>query len=156
MVLNIFQAGKGINATKINDNFSEVQNQSNTNESDINYIYNNALFSDGTNLSQSIINEFHKQTPIVLKNQSGTISLLDNSVYFLSLSSNTTIQLPVISNDVYSHTIIVYVQGHSGKTLTLGTTNHFYNDVDINLSNPYSVMYVYNKIDGKWYYSITQ
>lgn len=156
MTLNVFQAGKGINATKLNANFSEVQQQANTNESNINTIANTALKKDGTNLTQSIVDDFQKQTPVVLTNQSGSISLADNKVYFLSLSGNTTIVLPTISDDQYSHTIILYVNGHSGYSLTLGTSNHFFNYSYADTRNPYSVMYIYNKIDRNWYYSITQ
>lgn len=156
MTLNIFQAGKGINATKLNANFSEVQQQANTNENNINIIANTALKKDGSNLTQTIIDDFQKQTPVVLTNQSGTISLTDNKVYFLSLSGNSTIVLPTIANDQYSHTIVLYVSGHSGYSLDLGTTNHFFNYSYADTRNPYSVMYIYNKLDNNWYYSITQ
>lgn len=156
MTMNVFQAGKGINATKINDNFSQLQNKSNSNENSINNIYSNAIFKDGTNLSQTIVNEFQKQTPVVLENQSGIISLNDNTVYFISLSSDTTISLPPISDDAYSHTIVVYVQGHSGKVLTLGTNKSFFSYLSASTSLPYSIMYIYNKIDKNWYYMLTQ
>ena len=156
MALNIFEAGKGINATKINDNFSQVQSQSNANETAINNIADTALLKDGSNLTQNIIDAFQQQTPIILQNRSGTISLADNTVYFLSLSGNATISLPTISSDQYSHTIILYVQSHSSFSLTLGTQKHFFDYNYVNISNPYSVMYTYNKLDNSWYYSITQ
>jgi hypothetical protein len=154
--MNIFEAGKGINAIKINDNFAQLQSKSNSNESAINFVANNAILKDGTNLSQTIIDDFHKMTPIVLENQSEIISLNDNSVYFISLSGNADITLPPIADDAYSHTIVVYVQGHSGKSLTLGTNKYFFNYSELTVSNPYSIMYIYNKLDRNWYYSITQ
>lgn len=155
MALNVFEAGKGINAVKINDNFSQLQTQSNSNENAINNIASTALLKDGSNITQSIVDQFQQETPIVLENQSGTISLTDNRAHFLSLSDNATIQLPTIPNDQYSHTISLTVQG-SSYSLGLGTTYHLYNDLAINTTQTYNVLYIYNKIDNHWYYSITQ
>ena len=52
MTIHVFQAGKGINATKLNDNFTDIKNQANTNESNITNISNNAIWNDGTNLTK--------------------------------------------------------------------------------------------------------
>lgn len=154
MVLNIFQAGKGINATKINDNFSQLQTQSNSNETAINTIANTALLKDGSNLTQSIIDRFQQQTPNVLSS-SGSISLTDNTANFLTLTGNGTIVLPTISPDQYSHTIILVVGGNS-YSLNLGTSYHLYNNLAIDTTKTYNVLYIYNKLDNRWYYSLTQ
>ena len=155
MTLNIFQAGKGINATKVNDNFAEVQQQANDNESDITTISNTALLKDGSNLTQTIVDDFQQQTPIILATTSGTITLTDNRAHFLALTGNGTIDLPTPASDQYSHTITLTVQG-SAYSLDLGTLYHLYNDLNIDTTETYNVLYIYNKIDGNWYYSITQ
>ena len=154
MALNIFEAGKGINAVKINDNFSQVQSQSNTNETAINNIADTALLKDGSNLTQSAINTFQQQTPRILR-RSGTISLLDNTANFLTLTGNGTISLPAVASGQYSHTISLVVAGGS-YSLGLGTTYHLYNNLDIDTTKTYNVLYIYNKLDNHWYYSLTQ
>lgn len=154
MTMNVFQAGKGINADKINANFSELKQQANANESAINTVASTALKKDGSNLTQSIINDFQSQTPNVLT-RSGTISLSDNTANFLTLTGNGTIQLPSVSADNFSHTISLIVKG-GAYNLNLGTTYHLYNDLSINKANTYCVLYIYNKIDNHWYYSLTQ
>lgn len=152
--LYVFSAGKGINQVKLNYNFAELQQETNTNETDINNIANTALLKDGSNLTQTIINEFQQQTPNVISN-SGTISLTDNTANFLTLTGNGTISLPTPASDQYSHTISLIVQG-SNYTLDLGTVYHLYNDLTVDTTATYSVLYIYNKIDGNWYYSLTQ
>lgn len=154
MALNIFEAGKGINATKINDNFSQVQNQSNTNETAINNIASTALLKDGSNLTQSAINTFQQQTPNILS-ADGTISLADNTANFLTLTGNGTISLPAVASDQYSHTISLVVAGGS-YSLGLGTIYHLYNNLAIDTTKTYNVLYIYNKLDNRWYYSLTQ
>lgn len=154
MALNIFEAGKGINAVKINDNFSQVQSQSNTNETAINNIASTALLKDGSNLTQSAINTFQQQTPHILR-RSGTISLTDNTANFLTLTGNGTISLPAVASDQYSHTISLVVAG-GAYSLGLGTTYHLYNNLDIDTTKTYNVLYIYNKLDNHWYYSLTQ
>lgn len=154
MPLNIFEAGKGVNATKINDNFSQLQNQSNTNETAINNIASTALLKDGSNLTQSAINTFQQQIPNILS-RSGTISLADNTANFLTLTGNGTISLPTVPNDQYSHTITLVVKG-GNYSLGLGTVKHLYNPIVIDTTQTYNVMYIYNKLDRRWYYSLTQ
>lgn len=154
MALNIFEAGKGINAVKINDNFSQVQSQSNTNETAINNIASTALLKDGSNLTQSAINTFQQQTPNILSTDE-TISLLDNTANFLTLTGNGTISLPAVASDQYSHTISLVVAG-GAYSLGLGTTYHLYNNLDIDTTKTYNVLYIYNKLDNHWYYSLTQ
>lgn len=155
MALNIFEAGKGINAVKINDNFSQVQNQSNTNETAINNIANTALKADGSNITQTMIDEFNTVTPNIITG-SGNVNLTDNSVNFLTLTANSDVILPVITpDDSYSHTIVVVVAG-SLFSLSLGTSAHLLQNSDIDTTLPYSVMYVFNKIDNQWYYCLTQ
>jgi hypothetical protein len=154
MALNIFEAGKGINAVKINDNFSQVQSQSNTNETAINNIASTALLKDGSNLTQSAINTFQQQTPNILSTD-GTISLADNTANFLTLTGNGTISLPAVASDQYSHTISLVVAG-SSYSLGLGTLNHLYQPITIDTTKTYNVIYIYNKIDNSWYYGLTQ
>lgn len=158
MVMNIFQAGKGINATKINDNFSQLQNQTNTNETNINTIANTALLKDGSNLTQSIVNDFNSSEPIVLES-SGTISLTDNRVHYLTLTANNDnkIQLPSISSDSFSHTIVLIV-APSNYSLNIAedTYGTIGSPVLLDSTLTYSVMYVYNKIDNHWYYTVSQ
>lgn len=154
MALNIFEAGKGINAVKINDNFSQVQSQSNTNETAINNIASTALLKDGSNLTQSAINTFQQQTPNILS-ADGTISLTDNTANFLTLTGNGTISLPAVASDQYSHTISLVVAGGT-YSLGLGTIYHLYNNLDIDTTQTYNVLYIYNKLDNHWYYSLTQ
>lgn len=151
-----FTAGEGINCNKINQNFADMQNKSNSNENRINTIETTALKKDGSNLTASIVADFQKQTPNVISGN-GNISLTDNSSNFLTLTGNNSnkIILPAVSPDQYSHTINLVVQG-SAYALNLGTSYHLYNNLSINTGQTYNVLYIYNKIDGHWYYSITQ
>lgn len=152
--MKVFEAGKGINANKINENFAELQSIINTNEAAINNVADTALRIDGTNLTQEIINDFQKIQPIVLS-ESGDISLEDNKVYFLSLTDNANIRLPVVEQDSYSHTIRLTVQG-SLYSLSLGTSKHLLQDIDVDTTAPYNVMFIFNKLDNSWYYCLTQ
>lgn len=150
----VFEAGKGINAVKINANFSELQNQTNTNETDIGNLASTALLKDGSNITPSLVATFQQQTPNVITGD-GTIALADNSANFLTLTDNGTISLPNVPADQYSHTINLVVEG-SSYSLNLGTTKHLYNPLTIDTTQTYNVLYIYNKIDNAWYYSITQ
>lgn len=152
--LHVFSPGKGINQVKLNYNFAELQQETNTNETAINNIASTALLKNGSNLTQTIIDEFQQQTPNIISN-SGTISLTDNTANFLTLTGNGTIDLPTPASDQYSHTIVLIVEG-SNYTLDLGTAYHLYNNLHIDTTATYSVLYIYNKIDGNWYYSLTQ
>lgn len=151
-----FVAGKGINCTKINSNFTDLQNISNTNETQINTLANTALLKDGSNLTSTIIDEFNTVTPIVLANQSGTIVLQDNKQYFISLAAGATISLPTIASDSVSHTISVVVQG-SSYSLDLGTNGKSLGSLmAIDPTKPYQILYIYNKIDNSWYSCLGQ
>lgn len=145
-----FQAGKGINASKLNDNFTELQTKSNSNESAINSLSNDALRKDGSNITQALVDDFNTVTPIILSNQAGTISLQDNKQYFLTLSGSGTISLPVVPSDSYSHTIVLIVQG-SSYSLDLGTQKTLGTLIGIDSTKAYQVLYIYNKIDNSWY-----
>ena len=145
-----FQAGKGINASKLNDNFTELQTKSNSNESAINSLSNDALRKDGSNITQALVDDFNTVTPIILSNQAGTISLQDNKQYFLTLSGSGTISLPVVPSDSYSHTIVLIVQG-SNYSLNLGTQKTLGSLIGIDSTRAYQVLYIYNKIDNSWY-----
>lgn len=158
--MHVFYAGDGINKTKLNDNFKEVQNSANANEQALSQIAAYALHKDGSNLTQDIINKFNKKQPNILP-QYGEIYLSDNSVNFLNPTGNVTIILPSVVNVNYSHTIVLIVQGssYSVKTVTdsrADVTKHLYNDLHIDTTKTYNLMYVYNPIDMNWYYSLTQ
>ncbi len=140
-----FQAGKGINASKLNDNFTELQTKS-----AINSLSNDALRKDGSNITQVLVDDFNTVTPIILSNQAGTISLQDNKQYFLTLSGSGTISLPVVPSDSYSHTIVLIVQG-SNYSLNLGTQKTLGSLIGIDSTRAYQVLYIYNKIDNSWY-----
>lgn len=150
----VFEAGKGINAVKINANFSELQNQTNTNETDINTLESTALLKDGSNITPSIVQGFNQQTPNILSGN-GTIALADNSANFLTLTGNATISLPTVLDDQYSHTISLIVEG-SAYSLGFGTTKTLGTPLSLISTNTYQVFYVYNKIDRSWYFNLGQ
>lgn len=158
MVMNVFQAGKGINATKLNSNFSQLQTQANANETNINTLSNTALLKDGSNLTQSIVDDFQKETPIVLSTN-GTISLTDNRVHYLTLTGNNTnqVQLPTITPDNFSHTVVLVVKGGNySLNYANGTAGTIGSPMLLDSTLTYSIMYIYNKIDNRWYYIVTQ
>lgn len=152
--MHTFEAGKGINAVKINENFTEVVDLANANETALLRIEQTALRKDGSNLTQYAIDKFKQETPNILIGD-GTIALADNTANFLTLTGNGTILLPNIAQDQYSHTMTLVVSG-SEYALNLGTTKHLLNPVGIDTTQTYNVLYVYNKLDNSWYYSITQ
>ena len=154
----VFSAGKGINQIKLNYNFAELQQESNANETAINNIASTALLKDGSNLTQTIINEFQQQTPVILSGD-GNINLTDNKVHFLTLTGNNTNQvvLPTPAQDGYSHTIVLIVDGSNySLDIANGTAGHLYNNIIVDTASAYSVMYIYNKLNNSWYYSLTQ
>lgn len=153
--MQLFSAGDGVNCIKLNTNFDQVMTDTNSNEAQINDIASTALLADGSNLTQTMIDDFKQEIANVLST-SGTIALTDNTANFLTLTGNGTISLPAISPDNYSHTITLVVEGGS-YTLDLGTTKHLYNPaMPIDTTETYNVMYIYNKIDNNWYYSLSQ
>lgn len=155
--IEVFSPNKGINVVKLNDNFASLQQQANDNEDSITDIADTALLKDGSNLTPDIIADFQSQVPNILST-SGTISLADNSSNFLTLTGDGVISLPVVPSDQYSHTIILIVEG-GNHTLDIGTATsnkHLYNDITVDPTQTYCVMFVYNKIENAWYYSLTQ
>ena len=155
--MNVFEAGKGINVVKINANFAELQSQTNTNETDIGNLANTALLKDGSNITPSLVATFNQQTPNILS-ADGTISLADNTANFLTLTGNGTISLPAVASDQYSHTISLVVAGGS-YSLDFNTATggrHLFNNLDVDPTQTYSVLFIYNKLDNHWYYSLTQ
>lgn len=152
--MQLFSAGDGVNCIKLNTNFDQLKTNVNTNETAINNIESTALLADGSNLSQSVIDQFQQQIPNVLS-ASGTIALTDNTANFLTLTGDGVIDLPTITPDQYSHTITLVVDG-GAYILDLGTTKHLLNSIIIDTTKTYNVMYIYNKIDEEWYYSLTQ
>ena len=154
-----FFAGNGINCKKLNENFMELQQKSNNNETSIGNLYDMALAADGSNLTSEIVYKFQQETPNIIS-ADGDISLSDNSSNFLTLTGNNAnkIVLPAIGADQYSHTIVLVVEG-SPYSLDINTATggrHLYNDLDVDPTQTYSVMFVYNKIDNNWYYYLTQ
>lgn len=153
--MHTFEAGKGINAIKINENFTEVVDLANANETALLQLSQTVLLKDGSNLSQDVIDKFKQDEPIVLENRQGDIALTDNKTHFLSLSGAGKIVLPTVLTDQFSHTITLIVDG-SSYSLVLGTEKHLYNPLNIDTTKYYSVVYIYNKIDKSWYFSLTQ
>lgn len=149
----VFQARKGINKDKLNENFSTMQNLANSNETQINTIASTALHKSGDNLEQSAIDEFKKDDATILST-SGAVSLLDGGEYFLTPTGNVTITLPTITADQYSHTISLIVAG-SQYIVDLGTTYSMLGPA-IDTEQTYSVLFLYNKIDGHWYFFMGQ
>lgn len=153
VTLHDFYAGDGINATKLNYNFSQLQTLANTNESQINNIGATALHKNGDNIEQSAIDAFKKDQVAVLS-ASGNVPLSDNSDYFLTPTGNVNIILPTITSDEFSHTITLIVAG-SVYSVDLGTQLSLLSPT-VNTIQPYSVLFMYNKIDNNWYYFIGQ
>lgn len=151
----IFEAGKGINAVKINENFTEVVDLVNTNETALLRIEQTALLKDGKNLSQEVVDKFKQDEPILLENRKGDIALTDNKTHFLSLSGNGKIVLPSVVDDQFSHTITLIVEG-SNYSLELGTTKPILTRENIDVSKTYNLLYIYHKVNRAWYYYITQ
>lgn len=153
--MHTFEAGKGINAVKINENFTEVVDLANANETALLQLSQTALLKDGSNLSQDVVDEFKQDEPIVLENRQGDIALTDNKTHFLSLVGAGNIVLPNVLTDQFSHTIVLIVQG-SDYSLYVGTDKKIYSYDEIDTTKTYSVLYIWNKIDKSWYSSITQ
>lgn len=153
--MHTFEAGKGINAIKINENFTEVVDLANANETALLRIEQTALRKDGSNLTQDIVNEFKQDEPIILENRLGDIALTDNKTHFLSLSGAGNIVLPTIADDQFSHTITLIVDG-SSYSLDLGSTNVILTKGDVDVAKTYSVLYIYHKVHRAWYYYISQ
>lgn len=153
--MHTFEAGKGINAVKINENFTEVVDLANANEIALSRIEQTALLKDGRNLSQDVVDKFKQDEPIVLENRQGDIALTDNKTHFLSLSGVGKIVLPSIVADQFSHTITLIVDG-SSYSLDLGSTNVILTKGDIDVAKTYSVLYIYHKTHRAWYYYISQ
>lgn len=149
-----FEVGKGINAKKINENFEEVKDLANDNESSLAEIDRRALRKDGSNLTQNIVEEFNRHEVIVLSG-SGEKVLTDNRTHLLTLTGNVSIKLPTPNDDMLSHTIALIVKG-SNYTLYLGTQNYLNSPGELKTSQDYQVLYIYNKIDKKWYYCLGQ
>lgn len=153
--MHTFEAGKGINAVKINENFTEVMDLANSNETALLQLSQTALLKDGSNLTQDVIDKFKQDEPIVLENRQGDIALTDNKTHFLSLSGSGKIVLPTVLTDQFSHTITLIVDG-SSYSLDLGSTNVILTKGDVDVAKTYSVLYIYHKVHRAWYYYISQ
>lgn len=161
--LIVFKARDGINCNSLNANFAALQQNANSNETSLTIIASTALKKDGSNLEQSTVAKF-QQTKTTVLTWTSVIELEDNSTNFLNPAGDTTIVLPKVSNDGFSHTVILIMEG-SDYTVTSenktgeAITKHLLNGLDIDTTKPYSIMYVYNPLDtssNPWYYSITQ
>lgn len=153
--MHTFEAGKGINAVKLNENFTEVVDLANANETALLRIEQTALRKDGRNLTQDVVDKFKQDEPVVLENRQGNIVLTDNKTHFLSLSGNGKIVLPSVVDDQFSHTITLIVEG-SNYSLELGTTKPILTRENIDVSKTYNLLYIYHKVNRAWYYYITQ
>lgn len=156
----IFNAGEGISAPDLNTNFNNLKNQTNQNESDITTITNTALRIDGSNVSDATVAAFNRNIIVTLSG-SGTSNLTDNAEHFLAPTGNCTLNLPsVTQGDGFSHTVNIAVMGSNfGVTVKYNgsaVTTHLLNDTSVNTTAPYNLLYMYNHIDGKWYYYLTQ
>lgn len=152
--IETFEAGKGVNCIKLNDNFNKIKNQANANESQIGVLANSSLKKDGSNLTQDIVDRFNRTTQRTIPNASGSISLEDGDEASITLSGDATIVLPAVPQDQYSHTIVAIVIPN-GHILNLGTTHHGLTST-VDIEKPYSIMYIYNKLDNNWYYFLGQ
>lgn len=152
--LIVFKPNNGINCNSLNSNFEKIRTKTNSNESALSTISSTALKKDGSNLTQEIINNFNQIIPKEIT-AGGNISVADGDAIFLTLTSNSTILLPEIQPDSLSHTITMTVAG-SLYSLNLGTPYHLLQNSDVDTTAPYSIMYLYNKLDNKWYYLLTQ
>lgn len=156
-----FQAGNGINCNSLNANFEACRAAVNANESSLSTIASTALKKDGSNIEDEAIQKFQETPAEVLDNTLSTHELADNTTYFLDPTKNTTVVLPNVSSDEFSHTVVLIVQG-SNYTVTSKNkagqviTKHLLNDLDVDTTETYCIMYVYNKLDNSWYYNITQ
>lgn len=153
--MHTFEAGKGINAVKINENFTEVIDLANANETALLQLSQTALLKDGSNLSQDVVDKFKQDELIVLENRQGDIVLTDNKTHFLSLSGAGKIVLPTVLTDQFSHTITLIVDG-SSYSLDLGSTNVILTKGDVDVAKTYNVLYIYHKVHRAWYYYISQ
>lgn len=156
--LHTFVAGTGISAPKLNQNFENLKSQSNDNEIRLTELSNVALLKDGTNVTQSLVSRFNERNIIEMSGQ-GDISLPDNSEIVLTLEDNGVIRLPQIEqNDAVSHTIALVVMGseYSLDVSTATNNKHLLNNFNVDASKPFSVLFIYNKIDNSWYYYLAQ
>lgn len=149
----VFEAGKGINRVKLNDNFAQLQGITNSNESALNTLSTQALHKNGDNLEQSAVDAFKRDNVTVLTTSDG-VTLDDGGDYFLIPTGDVTITLPTITPDQYSHTISMVVAG-SEYSVDLGTSYSLMNP-PVDTEQDYSVLFVYNHIDDKWYYFMGQ
>ena len=158
--LIIFEPRKGINCNSLNQNFELLKTKANNNELQLSTIETTALKKDGSNIEPSAVEKF-QQTETTVLTWTPTINLVDNSTNFLTPLGNTTVVLPNIPSDAYSHTVILIVQG-SNYTITSKTasgaiiTKHLYNDSSVDTTSPYSLMYIFNKLNNSWYFYLTQ
>lgn len=160
MTMYTFQAGKGINANKINSNFTEVKDQANANESNINTIINTSLKKDGSNITDSIVNEFQKEIVYTMSGKD-SIHLFQqalNSTTFLQLTGNGKIYLSIAPDQTHSNTVRLIVQGspYSLDIQSATGNRHLYNNLTIDTTKTYCVLFLFNKLDSCWYYSLTQ
>lgn len=149
-----FVAGKGINAIKLNDNFTEVKDKANSNENSLIEIDNHALRKDGSNITQTIVEDFNRYEPEYITS-GGVVHLEDNKEYFLTPIGNVEIVLPTPNNDMMSHTIVLVVQG-SDYSLSIGTEKYLNAPGELKTEQTYQILYIYNKIDKSWYYCLGQ
>lgn len=158
--LTIFNAGDGISAPDLNENFEKLRVQTNHNESDITYIANTALKIDGSNVTDETVAQFNRSLTVTLPT-SGVSNLSDNKEHFLAPTGDCTLNVPVIAQgDQFSHTINIAVQGsNNGVTLMEnGTpiTRHLLNGENVDTTLPYNLLLLYNHLDGHWYFYISQ
>ena len=150
-----FNAGEGISAPDLNQNFEDLRVATNTNEAGITNIGANALRVDGTNVTDATVAAFNRSVVVTL-GTSGTLQLTDNADHFLAPTGNCTLVFPTITpGDNISHTINVAVQG-SNYIVNHGLTHHLLYDSTVDTTAPYNLLFMYNHSDSNWYYYLTQ
>lgn len=154
--LQIFKAGDGPNCIKLNANFQLMKQLQNANETTLQTIASTALLKDGSNFPNSLKEEIRQNPPVILSGD-GDQTLTANAEHFFTPTGNARFVLPNVANDDHSYTCTVVVQGSNYSVdVSAATGGQLISNTQLDITKPYSVMFIYNHIDSKWYYYITQ
>lgn len=86
-----------------------------------------------------------------ISSTSGTVSLLANNVYKMSLSGATTFSLTTPTNMAILNQIEVQINMSSVQTINLGTTRYFGGSApDLSESGAYTLIYEYDTVNNVW------
>ena len=105
----------------------------------------------------TVLNSFKPVTPVsVLTGVSGTKKLDDNSIYSMTVTGNTTFQLPDVGDTTKFHKILVQLTMASDYTIIVGTTYYFNKTApSISTAGSYDIKYEYDNTTGHWYCGAT-